>query len=397
MVPRAKFIILLFLISCTPNKKEAVENPLAMVPNPVNQNSGEPYLFTDRNQQVYLSWIEQNESTGNKLLFSKLDGEGWTNPKAIANGNNWFVNWADFPTITANDNFLLAHYLAKSGPESYAYDIRVASSADAGKTWSDAFVLHDDGTKTEHGFVTAVPYNDGFFVTWLDGRNTKGHDHGAMNIRGAFINQSGDKVDDQLLDAKVCDCCQTGAAITDNGPIVVYRDRSNFEVRDISIVRYVDGSWTEPAPVAKDGWEIKGCPVNGPKADAIGQLVAVAWFTAAKGMPQVNLVFSNDSGKSFGPPIRIDDGNPLGRVDLVLADKSNAYVSWLETHDENGQIKLRKVNADGSFEPSVTISDTSTSRASGFPQMTKGKDHLFFAWTTTEDTRTVKTASYQLN
>ena len=38
------------------------------------------------------------------------------------------------------------------------------------------------------------------------------------------------------LDPKVCDCCQTAAAVTDDGPVVVYRNRSDQELRDISAI-----------------------------------------------------------------------------------------------------------------------------------------------------------------
>lgn len=40
--------------------------------------------------------------------------------------------------------------------------------------------------------------------------------------------------------------------------------RSCQEVRDMSVVRFAGGRWTEPRTVARDGWQINGCPVNGP-------------------------------------------------------------------------------------------------------------------------------------
>ena len=62
-----------------------------------------------------------------------------------------------------------------------------------------------------------------------------------MTLRAAFIDKKGNKINEWELDGRVCDCCQTTAAITNDGPVVVYRDRSDDEVRDMSIVRYVNG------------------------------------------------------------------------------------------------------------------------------------------------------------
>ena len=113
-------------------------------------------------------------------------------------------------------------------------------------------------------------------------------DHGARWRAGA---------DEAVLDTRVCDCCQTSAAMTAEGPVVVYRDRSEGELRDISIARLRNGEWSEPRTVFRDGWEISGCPVNGPvDRRRSGRRLAVAWFTAANDMSRVKLAFSDDAG-----------------------------------------------------------------------------------------------------
>lgn len=194
---------------------------------------------------------------------------------------------------------MIAHYLEKSEQGKYTYDVKITTSGDAGKTWGIAKVLHDDGKKAEHGFVSMIPYEENYFISWLDGRNSvmengEGHSeghHGQMTIRGAVIDKQGNKSNEWELDNRVCDCCQTAAANTTNGPVVVYRDRSEQEIRDVSIVRLIDGKWTTPKPIFTDNWKIEGCPVNGPRIDAIGNSLAVAWFTSPDKNAQVNIVF----------------------------------------------------------------------------------------------------------
>ncbi len=165
-----------------------------------------------------------------------------------------------------------------------------------GSIWNHVGLLHHDSVQAEHGFVSLVPFRDGVFAAWLDGRNTGGgHNHeshnGAMTIRAATLGFDGKKVEEWELDNRVCDCCQTTAAITDNGPVVIYRDRSDEDIRDMSIVRFVNGIWTEPKPIYSDHWKIDGCPVNGPRGEALGNMLAVIWFSSAKDQPEVKVIF----------------------------------------------------------------------------------------------------------
>ncbi len=374
-------------IACSP-KKNTNETTLQINPltSPAKSNSAEPFLFTDKDSTVYLSWVEKSEDT-NTFKFSSLKNGVWSEPIIIASGNTWFVNWADYPMIASNGPQLVAHFLDKSGESTYAYDVKLTTSADKGKTWSEPFVLHDDKKQAEHGFVTLLPYGDNFLVTWLDGRNTvmegmegmKGHEghHGSMSLRAAVIDSKGNKISEWELDNKTCDCCQTSAAITTNGPIVIYRDRSDKEVRDMSIVRLIDGQWTEPKSIHNDNWKIAGCPVNGPRVVADGNNLAVAWYSVASDTSKVNVSFSNDGGATFGKPIRVDEKSAIGRVDIAMIDDKCVMVSWME----GTEIKAIKVYSDGRLESSVTIASTSESRSSGFPQMTKSGNQLIFAWT----------------
>ena len=392
------------LFSCSDSKNErekkgADSSSITILTSPAGDSSAEPYLFTDKNGVVYLSWIEKI-GTQSTLKYSSFLNDKWSDPVTIASGKNWFVNWADYPVITSDgDKNLLAHFLEKSDTAKFTYDVKIVSSADSGKTWSSAKILHDDNVKAEHGFVSTIPYNDQFFVTWLDGRKTVseasqgGHDghHGVMTLRAALIDKKGNKVNEWELDERICDCCQTSAVITNDGPVVVYRDRSDDEVRDMSIVRYVNGNWTSPKTIHADNWQIKACPVNGPRADAINNDLVVAWFSMPDKKGQVNIVFSNDGGATFKEPIRIDEGKPIGRVDIAMLDSATAMVSWME----GSSIKAVKVYADGKKDSPVMIASSSEARSSGFPQMTRSGNKIFFAWTDDKE-KTIKVASISL-
>lgn len=381
------------------------EIPLAAreVSSPAGPGSGEPNLAVAPDGRVLLSWIEPAGEGRHRLRYSGLEGGGsWSSPRTIAEGAGWFVNWADFPALTAlPDGTLFAHWLVKSGPSTYAYDVQVSSSRDGGGTWSGPVVPHRDGTQTEHGFVSMTPWSGSEMgLVWLDGRKTAGagpSDHGhtaaEMSLVHTTVGRDGRLGAETVLDGRVCDCCQTDIARAADAVVVVYRDRSDKEVRDMSVVRFAGGRWSAPRALAADGWEINGCPVNGPAAAAEGPTVAVAWFTAAGDTPKVKLAFSGDSGATFGDPLPVDDGRPLGRVDVVLLDADTALVSWLEQGEKGAAtLRLRRVARDGSRGDAATVAVSTGARSSGFPRMARSGGRVVLAWRDAAEPPRVRTA-----
>lgn len=380
-------LFLLLSLWCCVACESSADQEYSLTEVPLDtQNSGMPNLFVDAKGQATLTWIERSNDTLAQLKMAQLDKQSWSAAKLISQGSNWFVNWADFPAFASFPNAdaeMAAHWLQKRAAGTYDYDIRVATSLDGGQQWSDDFILHRDSIAAEHGFVTLLPIGqDRVFATWLDGRNTKtgnmesnmdhGHGGGAMTLRTAEFDVQGNLYEEMELDTRICDCCQTDAVVNSQGPIVVYRDRSEREIRDISIVRKVRGIWSDPQTIGSDHWQINGCPVNGPAVAAQGNQVAVAWFTMAADTPKVQVVFSTDYGASFGVPIRVDAGNPLGRVDIVFDQKDQVLVSYLEDQEGGSEVRVVPVSKNGMVVgPAVVEIPIDGARKSGFPILEK--------------------------
>ena len=196
-----------------------------------------------------------------------------------------------------------------------------------------------------------------------------------------------------MVDPRVCECCQTSAVVLAGGdPFVVYRDRSHKEVRDISSAILRNGRVESSRTVNADGWVIAGCPVNGPATDQHLDTVVVAWFTHLGDHSEVRVRFSANSAKDYGETIRIDEGHPSGRVDVVLIDSDTAVVSWLESNEKVNAIRWRMVSRTGLKRASQTLTRTLASRASGFPQIEYYQGSLFFAWTDATNPARVRTA-----
>lgn len=376
--------------------------------SPAATGSAQPQ-FSVSNRGVLLSWVEK---TGERatLKFSERTKDGWSAAVTAATGTDWFVNWADVPSVVRLvDGTLAAHWLQKSGADTYAYDVRLSYSRDEGKTWNASFTPHNDGTKTEHGFASLFQMPGAGFglgAVWLDGRNMKAGGHGApaadheatgdMSLRFASFGRDWKQTADVALDLRVCECCPTAVAVTSEGPIVAYRDRSPTEVRDIFVTRLEKGKWSEPRAIAAEGWTFPACPVNGPALSARGRNVVVAWFQAKDGKPKSLAAFSTDAGRTFGTPIRLDHDGSLGRVDIELLPDGAAAAGYIDLTGNLAEFRVRRVQPGGVASAPITVANLANNRSSGYPRMALHGDELVFAWVDRDNGSTVRTAIARL-
>jgi hypothetical protein len=375
------------------------------VASPAGAGSGQPQM-TVSPRGVLLSWIERTESRA-ALEFAERTATGWSPVHTVAAGDDWFVNWADVPSVLRlDDGTLAAHWLQKGGPETYAYDVRLAYSKDDGRTWSASFTPHHDGMKREHGFASLFQMpGGGLGLIWLDGRamgSAEGHDahgaaEGAMSVRFGTFDTAWKQTSEMPVDLRVCECCPTAATVTSDGPIVAYRSRREDEIRDIHVARLENGTWSAPKVVHEDNWQIAACPVNGPMLSARARQVALAWFTVKDDVGHAYVAFSSDAGRSFGSPIRLDEAAALGRVGVALLPDGSAVATWIEFADQQSSFAARRVEPSGRTSPVTTVTAIASTRASGYPRISVARNEMVFAWTENQAGESaVKTAVSEL-
>ncbi len=356
--------------------------------------SASPSLATTPDGKLLLGWINSQKGRRHIFQFSTYapDWGRWMHAMTtIAVGNSMFVNWADVPHLAATpDGALWAHWLQKSGDAPYAYDVVLTRSRDGGANWAAPVMPHDDGTRSEHGFVSMWAHGaDALGIAWLDGRNTaagaghEGDGSGAMSLRAAVFDAQLQRSLDAEIDARVCDCCQTAVAVTARGPLLVYRGRSEDEVRDILATRLENGAWRAPQPVHADGWTTQACPVNGPDVAAQGEAAVVAWYTEADGEPEVRLAASRDAGDAFAAPVTLDRGRAvLGRVAVAL-DAQQAWVLWLREEAGRQSLWLSRRSPDLATEHErlELTKIAGEGRGTGFPQLALADGAAYVVWT----------------
>lgn len=378
------------------------------------QKGGVPNLFKHSDGSVWLSWVEYQDDTTDVLKYATLKDNQWREEGEVSRGNNWFVNWADFPSFSIfpsqGKNYLLAHWLQKSASGTYDYDVRISIKKPGQSDWSPSIVLHQDGIPAEHGFVSLLPEKGKIRAFWLDGSLTKGLEatvnnkkgghsghQGAMTLHTALVDTLGIVSEETLLDSRICDCCQTSATMVDNGPVVVYRDRSEREIRDISIIRFENGSWTEPVSIFQDNWMITGCPVNGPAVSSYKNKLAIAWFTGKNNKGEVKVIFSENGGRTFGKPVIIDADNPLGRVDIQWLNEKQVAVSWMSNQGKSTKLSLQMIGANGKKGILQHITDTSPERLSGFPIFVPYESGLIISTTMVNSDKSTQVQTFRLS
>lgn len=383
---------MIVLVSCIEERQRSVLD--FDIGNPVTSGSRFPMLYTEDGETLHMSWLTGIEEGIYALEYARMTDGRWDAQQTVRVGSDFFVNWADFPSIVTWEQEPVAlHWLKQSeGGGPHAYDIQIAFREEDSNRWSQ-ITPHRDGTAAEHGFVSMIPLDrDRVLAIWLDGREGSG----SVALRSAIIHRDGTIEQEQVIDNRVCECCQTDLVAVDGGAVAVYRNRTEDEVRDISLVRYDShsGSWGEPVTVHDDGWRIEGCPVNGSRlaSDGGGSRLAVTWYTGADEEPQVLTVFSDDGGATFSEPMRLDSGAAIGRVDVVSAEDHGFYASWMEQESGFGSVYLRRFDSEGLQSEPVRVGRTDADRNSGFPRLAAMNSGVVVAWTQTVPVMRIRTA-----
>ena len=114
--------VLLLLSSCSKKEVKIIELPFKF-----GINNAEPSLVTHKGK-LSLSWINSIRGEEATLFYTEFENEKWKAPTKLSSGNDWFVNWADFPANATNGDVLLTSHLQKSATGTYTYDVCVKSS-----------------------------------------------------------------------------------------------------------------------------------------------------------------------------------------------------------------------------------------------------------------------------
>jgi hypothetical protein len=279
-------------------------------------------------------------------------------------------------------------------------------------------VLHDDGTASEHGFVSAFADESGWRLQWLDGRRTvegadqasepasehddgheQGHGHGhggPMTLRSTRV----ELADAQRgtarwhaasveLDGDVCDCCNTAIAPVGDGWLTAYRDRHvPTENRAIRWQHRGPGASVGDGPRSEglcggSDWITPGCPVNGPSLAVGEERIAAAWYLGDLDARDPGLYLQLASRSALegetGATALGDSrcvakaGEQLGSLGRPALAFDAADRLWLlalqQLGSDLGVFQLRAIDDLDAIGPAFDLAPARASRSDGFPQL----------------------------
>jgi hypothetical protein len=169
--------------------------------------------------------------------------------------------------------------------------------------------------------------------------------------------------------------------------LVVYRDRSDDEVRDVALVRHDGRRWRVPEPLFADRWVVAGCPVNGPAIAADGDRVLAAAYSEAGGRAAVRLRGSADAGGSWREPVELVADDSLGRLDVAALPGGRFVVASQTGSGARARLRVDVVDDRDQAIASQELTQAERAHLPGFPRMAASGDAVLVAWTQVEHGR----------
>ena len=358
------------------------------VANPSNPGSIQANWSATQDGKPILSWVETEKDESLTMKYSIRTGDTWSQPRAIAAHRAFFRQPAELPGMVAlKDGTLLAHWVEMPEGGDDAEFLYVTASKD-GVNWTKPALAHKDKSMVQHGLASmAVSGEKEASVMWLEA--LKGED-GPVTLKRTIINNQAVVIKEEALDMDVCQCCPTAIVDTAKGLLVAYRDHTKEDIRDISVIRFEGGKWSQSQNINPDKWKLNACPTNAAAAAAKGNQVAISWFTGAQEKPRVQAIFSADNGATFGKPVLVSTGRAFGYTSIAMDDAGNALVSWLEQSGTDTKILARSVAANGTLG-AVTAVTQGSRRALGYPKILRAGGDTWVAWAGSENPMKVQT------
>lgn len=257
-------------------------------------------------------------------------------------------------------------------------EIHVARSVDAGRSFGPPAILQKTDAAGDRGWpALALDETGAAHAVWLDHRGLAelagahqhaGHDTAASapeardgvataQKSGLYYAGGGVPGGERALVKGVCYCCKT--AIATGAPqsiFMAWRHVYPGNIRDIAFLRSRDGGRTfePPVRISQDGWQLDGCPDDGP-AMVVDQTntVHIVWPTVVGGpSPQGGIFYaSTTDGRTFTARQRVPTlGGPKpSHPQIAIGGSGRLVVAWDEARDgvRAAVVRSLKVAPDG--------------------------------------------------
>jgi hypothetical protein len=310
-----------------------------------------PDMAVDSTGNIYVVWQDNREGRGDSDIYFAKSTNGGTsfdvNLRVDHNGTGAFDQLHPCIEIDENDKVYVAW---EDDRESKTIvDIYFTRSDDGGANFVSPDVLVDDdtGLNLQKDPELAVKVNGGtteIYVVWQDERKektnfdiyfSKSTDGGAT--WGDGLDNNNDKVLNDVFEGSQEHPSLTVDASGDL--VVVWDDERDLLSKNLYTCRSSDGGDTWSANTNITDVFTKSSDQTHPVVSTFNNYFSVAWIDNRYSISQPDVYFaiSNDSGVSFGPFLKVNQGPSDGIAAepiMILMGANTGYIAWEEKRDD---------------------------------------------------------------
>jgi hypothetical protein len=362
-----------------------------------NTQAAEPAAAPGRDGSVYVAWVEHRGKEADVWL-AHFDAEGKPSGAAARVNPNAgeATAWrGDPPTVAvAPDSTVYVGWTARDENAPQASTLYLSASRDGGLSFGPPSKVNDDSKPGVHGMHSLAVSGEGrVYVAWLDERDIEpkeadpskapSHMHTESN-RVVYFASSADGgrtfSPNQRVEDEACPCCKTSLAVGEDGRVYVgWRQVLPGNFRHIAVASSADGGQTfsPPAVVSDDRWELQGCPVSGPAlAPGADGSLRVLWYTAGEaGKPGLYWSESHDGGRTFSQRQVLAETGGHGTPALLKREGGDLTAVWEGSEGASSATMTARLYSDGRITTASVVAG-----GGELPAAAEAAGHLFVAY-----------------
>jgi hypothetical protein len=268
----------------------------------------------------------------------------------------------------------------------------IVRSDDGGKTFKSPQPITSDSPSQR--FETVALDRDGrAFVAWIDKRDAaKAKTDGKPYAGAALAFAWDDKPGGTLQAATIvrdnsCECCRIGVAFSGPGrPVVLFRNIFDGGIRDHAVITFADPKTPGPLyRVSDDDAKINACPHQGPSL-AIGPdgVYHATWFALGRKLKGLYYAHSEDGGKTFSTPMKLGAPNAQTSRPYVLTAGGVVYLAYKSFDGAMTTVELM-TSRDSGKTWSAPHGIAMTHDASDHPLLIANQSNAYLSWLTLQE------------